>query len=335
MTDRTNLAHRLEAVVGSALRIDDAGSGWPSLATLFLDETELPIALFVSRIGRSHRGRDLVERRFQNPAGDVPLVGVPGRESVLVGVLEGDDSIDLPRPLLAIADANRRDDGRTTRWSVFLRVESLVEASAIGWATDISDSGETIYYVDPALLPVAVSALVSEAVPDSKSIYGAVATLNLRTSFEMESARDEEIRVRRTVTSLVRDSRFSGEVLAAYDRECAMCGLGLGLVQGAHIYPASAPGSRDIVSNGMALCANHHLAFDRHLIAVHPGNLEIGFHPSVLERSVHEEAVANFVSTTFDVARSHIPGRSPDPLAFEKRYAHYPEMYEWLDKIWA
>ncbi|GAB3607354.1 hypothetical protein GCM10027413_27630 [Conyzicola nivalis] len=191
-----------------------------------------------------------------------------------------------------------------------------------------------IYYIDPALLPVAITATMTGAVPADKSIYGAVASLNLRRPFDVYSAPDEAARVRRTVTSLVRDSRFSGDVLGAYDRECAMCGLGLGLVQGAHIYPASAPGSRDIVQNGVALCANHHLAFDRHFIAVHPGTLEIAFHPSVRERSFHEEAVANFVASTFDVMRSHDRGRSPDPQAFEMRYDHFADMYQWLDEVW-
>lgn len=47
-------------------------------------------------------------------------------------------------------------------------------------------------------------------------------------------------RLRRAVSALIRDTRFSGSVLDAYMRRCAMCGLGLNLVQGAHIYPASA-----------------------------------------------------------------------------------------------
>ncbi|PPI20182.1 restriction endonuclease [Rathayibacter sp. AY1B1] len=61
---------------------------------------------------------------------------------------------------------------------------------------------------------------------------------------------------------------FSNRVRAAYGNRCAMCGLGLNLIEGAHIVPVASPYSNDETRNGLALCANHHLAYDRALVSV-------------------------------------------------------------------
>ena len=42
-------------------------------------------------------------------------------------------------------------------------------------------------------------------------------------------------RARRTVSVYVRDAKFSGSVMEAYDYRCAMYEVGIGLVAGAHI----------------------------------------------------------------------------------------------------
>ena len=327
MTARTDRVLELQSLVGDALAIDDLGTGWPSLATLHVDGSEVPLAIFVSAIGRSHRSRDDIERRFQNPAGDTALTSVPGRQSVLVGLWTADDLVVVDRPVLALADAGRRE-GRTTRWSVFLLLESLKEAVETGWSSNVTDSNETIYYMTPALLPVAIVGAASGAEPNERSIYKAIAMLGLDRS-PADPVQPDSERVRRTVTALVRDSRFSGAVLSAYDRQCAMCGLGIGLVQGAHIYPASAPGSLDDVSNGLALCANHHLAFDRHLVAVRSSTFDVIFHPDVIARAGTDRAVASFVEGTRPDLRRPSSG-TLDPGAFVKRYDYYREHYGWL-----
>ena len=59
---------------------------------------------------------------------------------------------------------------------------------------------------------------------------------------------------------------FRARVLSAYENRCAMCGVQLRLVEGAHILPVQEPGSTDETSNGVALCALHHRAYDRCLI---------------------------------------------------------------------
>lgn len=59
---------------------------------------------------------------------------------------------------------------------------------------------------------------------------------------------------------------FSDRVLTAYSHQCAICGIQLRLLDGAHILPVSESGSTDETSNGVALCTLHHRAYDRGLI---------------------------------------------------------------------
>jgi len=69
-----------------------------------------------------------------------------------------------------------------------------------------------------------------------------------------------------THTKYKRDSTFAKKVYEAYDNKCSMCGLGLGLIEGAHIVPHSNDKGTDDVTNGIALCALHHKAYDNSLI---------------------------------------------------------------------
>lgn len=59
---------------------------------------------------------------------------------------------------------------------------------------------------------------------------------------------------------------FSNRVLGAYRNRCAMCGVQLQLLDGAHILPVAESGSTDETANGVALCALHHRAYDKGLI---------------------------------------------------------------------
>jgi putative restriction endonuclease len=64
----------------------------------------------------------------------------------------------------------------------------------------------------------------------------------------------------------LRDTSFKTRVLNAYGNRCAFSGLQLKLVDAAHIVPVSADGSTDETSNGIALSALYHRAYDRGLV---------------------------------------------------------------------
>jgi putative restriction endonuclease len=81
-----------------------------------------------------------------------------------------------------------------------------------------------------------------------------------------QASTENRATVLRMMRTRIRESNFSQRVLSAYDRQCAVCGVQLRLIDAAHIVPVAAEGSTDETSNGIALCALHHRAYDSGLI---------------------------------------------------------------------
>jgi putative restriction endonuclease len=73
---------------------------------------------------------------------------------------------------------------------------------------------------------------------------------------------DERVVITITRTAFARDPKFRQAVLQAYDYACCVCGRQMGLVQAAHIIPHSHPDCIDQISNGLALCIEHHRLYD-------------------------------------------------------------------------
>lgn len=322
---RRDLVQEIQQLVGDAgLEVTDPGDGWPALGIVRTVDDTIPVALFVGTVGLSHRGRDEVERRFQNPGQDRPIQIPAGRLPLLLGLWRQDQHLAPIAPVLVSADAHRRQ-ARMTRFSVFVGVDALSVAAATGWYEGENSAGELVRCFHPALLPAHVEAtrLRVGLAPDRARL--AVASSSL-------AAQDDPERERRITTSLVRAARFARMVRDAYEERCAMCSLGLGLVESAHIYPASAPGSWDEVWNGVALCGNHHRAFDRHLIWVNPTSLHIRVRPDVSAARTINQAHDWFVGSIADVLT--VPqgvGVRPQAQTFERRYAHYGDSYDWVN----
>lgn len=72
-----------------------------------------------------------------------------------------------------------------------------------------------------------------------------------------------------------RDIRFRFQIVPLYRFSCALCEIkmllpsGITLVEAAHIHQF-AQSKNDDISNGMALCRNHHWAFDQGLWSINP-----------------------------------------------------------------
>lgn len=77
-----------------------------------------------------------------------------------------------------------------------------------------------------------------------------------------------DTRSRIMVARLSRAPRFSADVKREYDYACAVCTAQLGIVEAAHIIPASDPSGLDELWNGIALCPNHHRLFDSRLFVI-------------------------------------------------------------------
>ena len=254
-----------------------------------------------------------------------PLIVPPDRVPLLVGAWFEDALLDAAQPVFVLADARKRE-GLTTRHSVFVRVDALVECVATGWSENVNSDGEVMPCFYPELLP----AMAEAAAADVALPFDEVA-LAVEAAGVAAGADDSPIeRSRRTVSSIIRDARFSRTVIAAYAGLCAMCGLDLGLVQGAHIYPASAPASPDEVSNGLCLCSNHHAAFDRHLIWIDPTTRAVKLSPEILEQAEVNESAAAFVASTLGaLAEPTIDGAQPHAAMFEARYSYFETRYDW------
>lgn len=310
--------------------IDDARDGWPAFATLLIGGQPTAVALFVGPVTRSQRNRDAVERRYQNPAAvqtpGKPITVPPGRLPLLVGLWDGDDIVPVARPILAAADPWVRE-GNTTRYSIFTNLAAMQSGIQTGWTEHTTASGERMVFMTPELLPVYAMAIRDNVHLPESDVQIVVDASGFEIQPELQPVAE---RMRRAATRVVREARFARDVVTAYSNLCALCGLDLGLVQAAHIYPASAPESPDDVRNGVALCANHHLAFDRHLIHVGAESRAIQMHPTVLTQYESNSAARALVDMTAKtLGEPSTKSARPVDEMFYQRYAYFDGSYAW------
>jgi len=249
------------------------------------------------------------------PAGALPL---------LIGIWE-----EAGRAVLVGMEADQRL-GRGTRQSLFIPLVLLRQTLSDGWCQHFSTSDELIVGFLPSLFPAYVEMRRLQAPVTADRVVSIVEASGLVLGEDEASAE----RARRAVTNLVRKSSFGRKVVEAYDGLCAMCGINLGVVQGAHIYPVGAPGSNDEPWNGMALCGNHHSAFDRHHIWIEPGSLRIELDPRLQKDAGRSPASAAFVDSTVKQLRlPEDPSLAPKVEMLEKRYSYFEPKYDWADGI--
>ena len=316
---RTRLLDELAALVEPALWVIDPGTGWPALVEIRTGGGATRASLHLGRVGLSHRDRDDVERRYQNPASCDPVRATPGTVPLILGLWK------QPVPILVAHDAQKRLGQGGTRTSLFVGLAALRAAVKSGWAEYVNDEGERIVAFWPQLLPMYVEMASGGVLIAAEQALQVIRSADVQP---MEPASTE--RARRAVSALVRDTRFRAIVVEAYSGVCAMCGIGLGIVEGAHIYPASAPGSADTVANGLALCPNHHALFDRRLIWIEPVSRRIRVHPVVLAQAQSAASSRLFVTTTLAALLDpRDPGSRVSDAMISARNAYYADAYAW------
>jgi len=317
---RSALVEVVASSAGSAvLHVRRAASGWPAEVDVLTENRVVPVALHVGPVGPSQRGRDAVERRFQNPGSGRPVIAPPGRLPILLGVWTEEG-----RTVFVALDGRSRV-GRNTRFSLFVPLHLLRAAAASGWAEHFNTSDEKVIAFLPGLLPVYVQLLESRVEVDATDVSAIVAAAGM-TDIEDPAAE----RGRRTVSTLVRDAIFSRTVREAYGGQCAMCGLNYSLVVGAHIFPVAAPGAPDAAWNGVALCHNHHAIFDAHKLHVHPDTRAIAVHPELISGRSKSEACRDFVDRTFPILTAPASvAHQPRREMFVERYKFFSSKYEW------
>ena len=151
---------RLAGHAGGVLRVVDAQQGWPALASVIVDGVGMPVTIWIGPVGRSHRGRDDVERRFQNPGSNRPIWIDDSSLPLLLGLWESDDKVHVATPVVVAADPLRRAN-RTTRFSVFVGLDLLLNGASSGWSDGLNSEGEPLRSFHPALLPRLVETLTA------------------------------------------------------------------------------------------------------------------------------------------------------------------------------
>ena len=138
------------------------------------------------------------------------------------------------------------------------------------------------------------------------------------------SAGDVRAYATREARHRLHQQRFKLDVMRAYRHRCAICALReRELVQAAHIVPDAEPEGIAAVVNGLALCAIHHLAFDRNLLGVDPtGEVHIA---DRLLREIDGPMLRTGLQG-FHGARITLPRRPddhPDPVRLEQRFERF------------
>lgn len=93
-----------------------------------------------------------------------------------------------------------------------------------------------------------------------------------------------------STTRFERDRLFRNRILSEYNNQCAICRCSeTKILEAAHIQGIAEGGQNDI-SNGICLCANHHLMYDTHLIEINFENQTLAYAaPSVQSMAWYSE----------------------------------------------
>ncbi|MBA3300908.1 MAG: HNH endonuclease [Thermoleophilaceae bacterium] len=120
--------------------------------------------------------------------------------------------------------------------------------------------------------------------------------------------------------------KFRVAVLQAYRQRCTVCSLKQAeLVQAAHIVEDPEPEGIAAVVNGLALCAIHHLAYDRNLMGIDP-NGEVHIASKLLDQvdgPMLREGLQGFHGRVIELPRK--PVDRPDRERLEIRYERFKD----------
>lgn len=153
--------------------------------------------------------------------------------------------------------------------SAQIKEHILSQAHSRQFAVGVRHNGETVVAFRPEFL--VDYALNSRALHSNDFTDAEVESLNNLGEVEPEDIQElgdsERVKIIAVIARRYRASDFRRRVLDAYNHQCAMCGAQLNLIDASHIIPVSSNRSTDRTNNGVALCKNHHAAFDKNLIS--------------------------------------------------------------------
>jgi putative restriction endonuclease len=261
-------------------RFEDAVrlSGWnllylskdtqPARYRVFRDEESFLVRVFIWNITPGGKSRPKDEYRIQN-TGLKAIHSETGARNLILGWWE-----DVG--VFAGWDIRQHIGAVSSSPSMQVKEGTLRQALLTGFAPYINQRGETAIAFRPDFMGAYIAFL--EPLHDSGKVPEEAAILT-KLSEDPDEVADKDIydevaeKRKFAVLSTKRALRaldFGRRVLGAYGHQCAMCGMQLRLIHGAHILPAAHEDSTDQTSNGVALCALHHRAYDRALVTFDP-----------------------------------------------------------------
>jgi putative restriction endonuclease len=275
--------------------------------------------LYVKALTFAHR-RDPDEYRIQLKSADLPLALNPAGPTLLFGYYPNDDLFVGFNPTTISATT------RTWVTGGYVSLRVVQRAQQDGMTFDRDNRGRIAVGLRPDMLvPYALTAAEIHATADDPEVFPLLraAAAAYRDPDRSADSLENDIadlppqraRLLRQVRTYSRDSGFRDRVVRAYNHRCAVTGTQLGLVDAAHILPVSAPGSTDRVTNGIALLANYHRAFDSGLIylteeyvmRINPAKVE------ELETSGLDSGLREFRATLGEIHRPSARRNWPDP----------------------
>lgn len=225
---------------------------------------DVTVRVFIWNITHGGKKRSADEYRIQVTGVD-KLVPESGARNLILGWWD-------EAGVFAGWDIRQHQGTTSSSPSMQISEGALRQAFLTGFAPYRNKNGETAIALRPDFMATYIEFL--ESLHDSGTVPKESAIL-MRISDDPAKVSDAEIEgdiatTRRyaviSTKKAIRALDFARRVLTAYDHKCAMCGVQLRLVDGAHILPVAHKDSTDQTSNGVALCALHHRAYDRGLV---------------------------------------------------------------------
>lgn len=224
------------------------------------------VVLYIWNITHGGRKRPLDEYRVQ-------VTGVSSIEqhseykTLILGYWEDQD-------VFAAWDVNFHAGPSRFSPSLQIRESYLLAAVKNDFAVCPKEQGELAVAFSPSFLITYCRNLeglhAAGALPQEIDALMHIADEGAIDEVDLSSLPAPRQRVVRTIEQNYREASFRRRVLTAYSHACAVCGMQLKLVDAAHIIPVYDLQSNDETSNGLCLCALHHRAMDRVLIAITP-----------------------------------------------------------------
>lgn len=154
--------------------------------------------------------------------------------------------------------------------SIQIREEALRKANTSGISALTKDNEEIAVAFRPDFIVEYTRNLESlhsfgESASDLAVLEEVTANPNAVNDAQISTVSQERQTTVTNVRKKIRDNSFKSRILTSYSSRCAFCSVQLKLIDAAHIVPVQHNGT-DETSNGIALCALHHRAFDRNLV---------------------------------------------------------------------